>query len=387
MGQQIMMVAAQFLVLDHSDSRSLMGLAVSLQSVPVILLTPIAGVITDRASRRSLLIFGMVGLLALNLLLGMLVAGDAFRIWQVMVWALMVGVAMAFTQPATQAFIYDIVGRERLLNAIALNAAASSIFRLSGPALAGAVAAAIGTVGVFFAGGGLYSLAVLLMLPITVTGRSLLQKREPFLREVVEGVKIMKSNATVRWLLLFTGGSLLVSSRFALRPVFAEDVLDVGKTGFTIWAIVGGVGSLLGSIVIAAWGRKVKRQALMVVFAGMTVFAMMVVFAFSRSFVLSTVTEFISGFASIFWMTPVMSILQTAVAEEMRGRVMALFFLFLQGSFQGHLLAGGLADVIGETWTLGSFGMIMFSWYVYVLLFVKPITHYGKEPVLKAGAH
>ncbi|MBI4300067.1 MAG: MFS transporter [Chloroflexi bacterium] len=366
-GQQMQLVARQWLLMGLTPSRVLLGMIGFSQGLAVLILSLLGGVVADRLARRHLLMAGQAGQLAVAIAMAALVTTHSVQIWHIIAASLAIGLFLAFSQPATQTFVFDLVGKRRLMNALAMNSAASSLSQMGGPALAGLLIAAIGVAGTYWASSGGYMMAILMLAAIPIAGRTATRRSGSLRTEIAEGFREVRKNEAVLWLLGFAAVSTFGAALFALRPVYAKEILKVGPTGLGEMGAAWGAGSIAGAILVASLGN-IRRKGLTVIFSGLAWYGSMMVYAFSRSFPLTLALEVILGFSTMFWSPSVMTAIQSCVAEEMRGRVLSIYFMCIQGVSLGHLLAGVLADRFSDTTAMAFGAAVGLSFHVYVLL-------------------
>ncbi len=372
LGSQMQVATRQWLVLELTSSRSILGLTGFLQGIMVLCLSPAGGVMADRLSKRNILIVGRGALFVISVVMTILVLSDYVQIPHLLAAALVAGAVLAFVQPATQSYVYDLVGRDRLGNAVALNATATSLATLVGPSIGGVmiVTAGIGSAYLLSSGGYLAGVAVLALIPIL--GKPTMSHRSSFFQDMIEVFRIVKTNPTMRWILFCAFFALFAGSVLAMRPVYAKDILEVGGVGYGLMFTAFGAGAIVSSAVIASVGLR-RRAALMIPIALVIWCIGMVTYAFSRNFALTLGCEALMGAAAQLWMASAMTATQIAVPEELRSRAVSLVFMVLQLAFVGWLLGGFLADAFGATFAVAFSGAIPIPFLLYAILFGKPL--------------
>lgn len=350
--QQVSFIALQWFVLELGSSKTLLGLAAATQGMAVLLISPIGGVIAERTARRDLLIAGRVGLLSTTLVMAVLVALGAAALWQALLSAAVTGVFVALTQPATQTFLYDVVGAEWEVSAITVNASATSIFNVAGPAVGGILIASVGIAGAYAFGGVGYFIGLPLMALIPVAGRTKNLKRLHPLVEMREGFAFMQANPLMRWLLGLSLVSVVGSFIYVLRPVYARDVFNVGAAGLGVMGAFFGAGALVSAFAMTFLVGRIQRQGLALLLITVLWDVGMVLFALSQNFVFSLIVQFFMGMVGPLWQAMMQTILQTSAPPQLRSRVMSVYFMAMQGTYFGQFLGGALADLLGNTWPL-----------------------------------
>lgn len=341
-------VAQGWLVLRLTDSPALLGLTAAASSLPVLLLSLSAGTIADRVPKRRIMLITQSVALLLALTLAFLTLSGLVQVWHVLVLAMLLGVVNAFDAPARQAFTVEMVGREDLLNAIALNSSIFNGARTLGPAVAGVVVALIGE-GPAFLLNGLSFMAVifgLLQMRIVMPPKPARTRGGGELRE---GLRYIAEEPRVRLLLTQVAAmGLFAFVHIPLLPYFARDVLNAGASGLGWMSAANGLGALTASLILAQLGPEVGRGRLMQI-ASLLFSPAMIAFTFSRSLPLSMLLLALVGWSGVTTMALSNTLIQTIVPDSLRGRVMSVFTLFLMGlSPMGGMLAGLLAEGVGN---------------------------------------
>jgi MFS family permease len=353
-GTWMQSVAQSWLVYRLTGSTALLGLVAFFGQFPVFLLAPVGGMVADRARRHRVIIATQVTMMLLAFLLAALTLTGTVRVWHVVVLAAALGITNAFDLPTRQAFVVEMVGRDDLLNAIALNSSLINGARIIGPALAGVTIAAVGEGWCFFANG----VSFLAVLGGLLAMRDLQpalgppSKASPF-AHIVEGFAYVGKTPPVRVLLLMLGLVSVMGMPYAtLMPAIADRVLGRGVHGVGLLMGATGMGALLGALTLAAkegvrgLERWVRRAA--VLFG-----ASLVAFSFSRSFWLSFALLVPTGYGFMVQLAASNTLIQSMSPDAMRGRVMAVYSMMLMGMTPfGALLAGALASRIGPAPTL-----------------------------------
>ena len=354
------LLAKQWLITDLTPSRTLLGLVGFIQGGMGVVSSPIAGVIVDRVSKRDLMRVGRSLLALVVLAVAALVWTDRIEIWHIMVMSVFAGLIMSLMQPATQTYVFDIVGRDRVQNAVALNSAGTGVAQMAGPALAGTVIAAVGVIGAFLISAGGLFLGVVVLGTIPILGKTLGGSKTSPLRDAREGFSYVLKHPPVLFALIACSMAIFNGSLNVMRPVFARDVLDVGSVGYGIMGASSGVGTVVGALA-ASMLPPFKRPGLAIAFAMFAYGACLFLYSFAFSFRYVLVIEFCSGLAGQLWNISTYSGLQMAVPEHMRGRIVSMVFMCIQLSFVGQLIIGVLADRFGDQIALRTFGLLPMS--------------------------
>lgn len=343
------LVVLSWLVLDLTDSPTLVGAVLFTQGIPLALFSLPAGIIADRFDRRVLLIISQSGSTLATAVLAFLVLTDAVTTWSVFVLAFGMGTAMALGQPSRQALVPALVGPQRLMNAIVLSNMVQNLSFVVGPAIAGGLLQLAD-----FEGALLAQLAILLVgLPWLFAMRSppidrRIAPASP-MSDLREGLSYIATSPFIRSLFIVTAftGIFLVGTYQALLPIFARDVLDVGELGFGLLSSALGIGMFAGSVFIASRGDFARKGEVLLrsLIIGAFVFF---VFAVSQWYMLSLAMMLAWGFGAAFFMNLTMTLIQSNTPDQLMGRVMSVQALAFFGVMPiGNLEAGALAEAVG----------------------------------------
>jgi MFS family permease len=371
-GTWVQWIAQGWLVLRLTQSGLGLGLVTALQWLPVLLLGPWAGVVADRLDKRRLLILTNASSAVLSLILGVLTVTGVVTLWMVVVDALLLGVVTALDNPARQTFTMEMVGRARLANAVSLNTATFTTARVVGPAVAGLM---ISTVGI----GPCFLLNAISFLPVTLAlitmDRSQLRPSEQVVRaagQVREGLRYVRSVPVLRTLLVMMAVIGTLQYNFAvLLPLLAKETFagDAGTLGLIGAAV--GMGMFAGSIGNAAIGRSDRRVLLG---AGFALGTFTVLASAAPSLWTAVLLMIPLGAASMAFLATMNSTLQLTSSDEMRGRVMAIYFVLFLGSTPiGAPIVGWLAEQLDPRVALAFGGVATLLACVYGLAKLPPL--------------
>jgi MFS family permease len=343
-GTWMQSVAQGWLMHRLTDSAFMLGLLGFMQFFPVLLFSLWAGVVADRVDKRRLLYITQGSALLQAAVLAAIVMTGTVRPWMVLALAFVFGIINAFDLPVRQSFLVDLVGKENLPNAIALNSAAFNAARVIGPAFAGILVATIGEAGCFGINAVSY-LAVLYCLKImrlpphgagaAGLGRATLR----------EGVDYALSVGSIRNLLVLLGVTAGLGFQFmVLLPVYAREILHAGPGAYGLMVSAFGLGALLSAARLTQnldrWGLR-RNLLLGLSTAGVG----LGVFAWSRTLPLSLAGGFLAGFGLIVYVASVNTLLQLTTEDRFRGRIMSLYTLMFVGTAPiGALASGAIAQ-------------------------------------------
>src|ERR1700757_533729 len=250
-GTWMQTVAQSWLVYRLTGSSLLLGSVGFASQIPVFLMAPVGGMAADRFNRQRIVIATQVASMILAIVLALLTLTHMVKVWHIFVLAALLGVVNAFDIPGRQSFLVDMVGREDLMNAIALNSSMFNGARVVGPAIAGILVAKIGEGWCFFANGVSYIAVIIGLLLMRVHCPRGSQSDSP-IEEIVEGFRWARETGPIRSLLLLLGVVSLVGMPYTvLMPIFADRILHGGAKGLGILMGATGVGALLGALTLA----------------------------------------------------------------------------------------------------------------------------------------
>ncbi len=357
-GTWMQTVAQSWLVYRLTGSVVLLGLIGFASQIPVFILSPIGGAVADRLERRKILVATQSTAMLLAFVLAILTLTGTVQIWHLFVIAVGFGVANAFDIPTRQAFAVDMVGKEDLINAIALNSSMFNGARIVGPAIAGILVAAVGEGWCFF-GNAVSYLAVIagiMMMQITHVQRP---KIGSTISRIAEGFLYVHRTAPVRELLLMLGLVSLMGMPYAvLMPIFADKYLhgDASTLGFLMGA--SGLGALVAALMLAS-RRHVFGLGRWVIWACGGLGVSLILFSISRNVYLSAALLVPVGFSMMTQMSSSNTLVQAMIPDELRGRVMSVYSMMFMGLAPvGALTAGALAGYVGAAYTVAVGGIV-----------------------------
>lgn len=336
--------AQGYLVFELTGSPAYLGYVGFAAGVPAWLFTLYGGVVADRIPRRTMLIITQLGMMSLAIIQATLVFTGVVQPWHILVLATLLGVANAFDAPARQAFVAELVGREDLTNAIAINSAMFNTAVVVGPAAAGVIYDKLGPAWCFTVNGASYLavISALLLMRLRHTERSVLHTSA--WRELLEGFRYLKTERTTRWLIANIGMvSLLGLSMMTLIPAWAVDVLGGDVKTNSMLLSARGAGALTGALMIASLSSRGVRGRFWAM-GSMMLPVMMILFSQTRWLPLSLGIMMVYGWSFMVQANSSNSLVQTKVPDQLRGRVMSIYTLVFTGLYPiGSLLAGTVA--------------------------------------------
>ena len=376
-GTWMQAVAQGWLMLELTNSAFWLGLDAFVATIPGLMFTLIGGVFADLVDRRRLLLMTQVvaGFAALGL--AILVATNVVNRWMVLSFSFVTGCCMALASPSFLAMTYDLVGREDLANAIAMNSTQFQLARVVGPALAGVAFRLFGLAGCFFANG-LSFIAVVAALSVVrpqhrlETPSRAERGRGAFWHDLTEGFRYVRNRPRVSSLLLLSAiNSLFGAPYFTLVPIYARNIFHLGETGLAVMMGTAGAGAFFGALLVAYLGDW-KRKGWLVLGGSITFGVFIASFAISPRLNLSLASLFGVGFSLVVCISTINTLLQKLVTDEMRGRVMSMFILSFLGTMPiGNIIAGSVSTHFGPQYTLATGGLIVATVASFVAIFNK----------------
>ena len=346
-------VAEAWLVYRLTGSAALLGVAGFASQIPVLFLATLGGTVADRFNRHRILVITQTTSMVLPLILATLVFTGRVQVWHVFTLAAALGVVNAFDVPARQSFVVEMVGKEDLVNAIALNSSIVNAARAIGPAVAGVLVAEVGEGWCFLLNGLSYIAVITGLALMKLPPRLRLEHPKPALADLTHGFRYVLRTMPVRDLLLMVGLVSFAGMPYStLMPIFAEEILHGGARGLGLLMASAGVGSLAGALALAT--RSSVRGLGRIVAASALIFGIaLTAFAASQLFWLSAVVLLVVGMSMITQAASTNTLIQSMVPDAMRGRVMAIYAMMFMGmSPSGALVEGWIAERIGAPRTV-----------------------------------
>ena len=352
-------VAQSWLVYRLTGSSALLGMVGFAGQIPAFLISPLGGLIADRHSRRYTVIATQTAAMILAFIFAALTLLGRIQVWHIFVLAALLGVVNAFDIPARQAFLVDMVGRDDLINAIALNSSMFNGARIIGPAIAGILVAAIGEGWCFFANSLSYIAVIIGLLMMTVPPAAARMREGSATSHIIEGFHFVAHSGPIRALLLLLGLVSVTGMPYAvLMPMFADRIFHSGARGLGILMGFSGIGALMGALMLAT-RREVKGLGRWVSISCGVFGASLMLFAFSRWFWMAAAALVPVGFAMMTQMGASNTLIQTMMPDRLRGRVMSVYSMMVMGMAPvGALLAGVMAERFGAPVTVAAGGVV-----------------------------
>jgi MFS family permease len=375
MGTWMQSVAQGWLVYQLSGSALALGAVSFIGTVPTLFLMLPGGAIVDRVPRRRLLLATQSVMMLLAFIIAGLAATGKLQIWHIAVLAATMGIVQSFDAPARQALAVEMVEDRRYLsNAIALNSTIFNLARIVGPAIGGAVLAAAGAAWCFGLNGLSFVAVLIALLLMRLPASATEVRTAPLLEQTMIGLRYVWDNVPIRTMMLLVAVASLFGSSYAvLLPAFAANVLHVGEIGLGALNVAVGAGALVGSLIVASLGQS-GRQPFLLTGGSLLLPLALLGMAASRSFPLSLACLALTGMAIVTQNATINTLIQQAVPDELRGRVMAVYSLTFFGTAPfAALQAGGLAQAFGPQIGVALGAVITLLFALGVMVFVPSV--------------
>lgn len=352
-GTWMQSIAQGWLVYDMTKSEQALGLVAFAAAIPALIISPWAGVILDRTSKRAVLYLTQSTAMVLALTLSYLTYSNRVQVWQILAMSVVLGVVNAFDGPARQAFVVEMVGREDLPNAIAINSLIFNGARVVGPALGGLLLAAVGAAMCFLLNG-LSFLAVIVALAA--------MQLAPFVRNISvnspwsdlkAGLVYVRKQPLIQMLLIQALIFCVFGTAYsAVLPAYVDVLLGVGAGMYGVLMAFIGMGAVTSGYILARYSERVPRGKILMIGAFAFPF-ILGLFAFTTNVYVALLLGYLLGVGFITQFVLLNTLLQTRVENEMRGRVLSLYTLILFGFGPfGSLALGWLAEIWGLSITI-----------------------------------
>jgi MFS family permease len=353
-GSDMQSLGQAWLVMELTDSPWQLGLVGALQALPILFFSLFGGILADRWPKRPLLLVSQTAAALQAFVLWVLIVTGAMQLWHLYTLAFFLGLTNSLSRPARQAFVVELVDRDKRPNAVALNSSLNNLARIVGPAFGGIIIAATSVTSLFL-------LNALSFLPLIVA-LALIRSRELHvpaqqrpddaqrlgtLHSVRDGLSYIRRTPAVLLVISVVGLVLLFGSNFGVvLPFIATDILQAGPQGLGFLSTASGVGALAATLWLAWRNRQPIIRSILL--SGLAFGLLEALFAFSRSYPLSLVLFAAVACAEIAFAVRAITWLQVTTPDHLRGRVMSVHILFFDGSLPlGYVLIGWLTDAYG----------------------------------------
>jgi len=358
-GTWMQSTAQLWLVYKMTNSPVLLGIFGFSSQIPILFLASIGGYVGDRYNRHRGVIWTQTTALILAFVLAALTLLGVVRVWEIVLIAFLAGIVNSFDVPIRQAFLVQMVGKDDLPNAIALNSSIFNAARVVGPAIAGFAISWIGEGWCFFLNGVSFLAVIIALLMMRIEKIQVPVGKGSPLQHFIQGFRFAMSDRPIRSTLLLLSLMTMFGLQYSVfMPIFARDILHGGPDLLGLLMSFAGVGAVIGALHFA--GRSDFKTLVEWIAATSTACALgLILFSQSRNFWLSAAMLLVVGFSATSQLAATNTIVQDRVPDELRSRVMALYATMFMGVQPiGGLVAGGVAKRIGAPYALSAFGAI-----------------------------
>lgn len=376
---QMQMLVRGVLVYDLTGSFAALGLVSLANAIPGLIFSLLGGVVADRYPKKTVIQTAQVINMLNAAMLALLAWSGILRFEHLLASAVMIGGVNAIMMPSRQSIIPDLVGREKLMNAVALNTSAQNLMQLIGPGLGGAMLAFASPAAVFGLNSALYFGAVTFTFrlpkkPVFSYGEQnaragVVKKKAGGLRDIAEGLKYVASDKTIRTLIAVNFLIVTVSMPYSMMlPGFVKEVLHKGSSTQGLLMSTSGVGAMVGSLIVASLPGE-GRGRLFMMYATLLGFAL-IAFSFSTNYLITLPIMLIIGVGTAGRMSLGQVLIQSYSADEYRGRVMAVWMMQFNLVAFGTFGAGMLAEFVGPQLAIGGMAVWLVIAMGLVAIFV-----------------
>lgn len=352
-------IAQAWLVLKISNSGTALGIVSALQYIPVLFFGPLGGLVADRFPKRTVLYFTQSAAGILAIILGVLVASNHIALWMVYILAFCLGWVNVFDNPTRQTFVVEMVGEDKLRNAVTLYSSLVNLSRIIGPAVAAALISLVGLAPCFILNGISYVAVVIMLVRMRTTELYSTPPIPTSKGQLREGVRYVLSLPVLRDILIMMALVGMLTYEFQVSlPLIAQHTFNAGASGLAFLTGSFGLGAVVGGIAVAS--QRKNSQSLLII-AGFLFGITVLGAAFMPTMYLSGMFLMLAGICSIYFTSLGNTILQLSSSPQMRGRVMSFWSIaFLGSTTIGGPAVGWFAEVAGDRWglALGGFAAV-----------------------------
>jgi len=373
-------LALGWLVLELTNSPFLLGLNGFLGSAPSLFFSLLGGAIADRLNRRKLMIYTQTSMMVLALILAVLTSFRVVTIGEILIISFLAGLASALNNPAYQALVPDLVEREDLMNAVALNSAQFNMSRAIGPTLAGLALGTVGAAGCFYLNSFSFLALIIALLVIRVPPHPVHEGPSVW-HAILEGLRyVSRQRALIVLLSVPSMLSLLALPFVVLMPVFARDLLKVGASGLGYLMAGAGLGAVISALTLAAQAN-IERRGNFIVGSAAVFSLALILLSQARSFGWAFFLLVVMGATMVGALALTNSTLQVSSPPELRGRIMSMYNLAVLGLAPvGSLQAGAVAEALGVRFALALGGAICLAYFLTLFLFLPRLQRAAPLP-------
>ena len=362
-------IAQPWLAYTLTSSAFLLSLVSALQFTPMLLFSLFAGAWIDKFPKKNILLFTQSASLVITLAFAILNSMGIIRYWHILVLATLMGIVNTLDMPTRQSFVIELVGKNDLMNAIALNSSVFNLARIIGPALAGIVMGIWGLTVCFYANAisfGAVIISLLLINPEHV--QALHEPKGNIFRQIGDGLKYVAKTPILLETILTTAivGAFAFNTS-VLVPVFAKEILGQKETGFGLLMSLMGIGSFLGAMTMALMSKAGPKKTILNLLP-LVISGFLILTGFTGLYALTGLSLAALGFSLVWFSSTANSMVQIFTANEYRGRVMSIYTLAFSGFVPfGNLYAGAVTNWFGPRIGFAACGLIILLLYSTLL--------------------
>jgi len=366
-GTWMQSMALSWLIYRLTHSSLLLGVVGFANAIPLLFISPFGGVLVDRFSKRKILILTQSGFMITAFLLAILTYMGHIQVWHIFLFTIINGAIAALDAPCRQSFMIELVGKQDLMNAIAMNSMSFNSARIVGPAVAGFSVAIIGEAGCFLING-ISFVAVLISLFLMKPAEKIYDSaEESFWDKLKEGFAYVRGSKVLTKLLTLVSVPCLLSMNYAtLMPVFAKDIFHRNADGLGILMSSVGVGAILGALIIARLSYS-RHKGKTLILGGFGSAVTILLFGLSKNFTLSCLLLFLVGLSNVLYLTSTNTLIQSNAEDEYRGRAVSFYTLIFMGMMPiGSLLIGWVAEYLTAPGVTVLFAAITTVYFIFM---------------------
>ena len=375
MGTWMQSVAQGWVVYELTKSAFALGAVSFIGTVPTLFLMLPGGAVVDRLPHRRLLLSTQSVMMMLAFIMAGLAATGKLQVWQIAVLAAILGITQSFDAPARQALAVEMVEDRRYLsNAIALNSTIFNLARIVGPAIGGIVLAAVGAAWCFGLNGLSFVAVLIALMLMRLPATAADVRAGPLLEQTMIGLRYVWNDVPIRTMMMLVAVGALFGSFYAvLLPAFVAQVLNIGQIGLGALNVAVGAGALVGSLIVASFSQSLRKPQMMT--AASLLFPLSLLgLAATRIYPVCLMSLALVGVAFVTQNATINSLIQQAIPDQLRGRVMAVYSLTFFGTAPfAALLAGSLAQAFGPRIAVAIGAVITLIFSLWVLIFVPSV--------------
>lgn len=385
MGMQQLTVS--WLILEITDSLAQFGIVSFFQGVPMLAFMLFGGALADKLDRLKLMIASTAATTVIVCALAILTVSGNIQIWHIYVSAALLGAIQAVNTPTRTAVVGNLVPREDLMNAVALNNTLMNLARIAGPSATGFIIESIGIGPTLFINTGFYVAGILFLFPIGGVKVAPRQRKTSVFKDVVDGIKYTKSNAPA-WAIILIGFSagLLTFPIGQIVPAFAKEEMNLTASGAGLLQMVTGIGALAASLGLATLGNYKYKNWLFIGSAFLCAVPLLL-FAVIPWFPLSMFFLGLVGFGTMMFLNLGITLLQLLVPPEYAGRALSLWFVGAAFIFLGVFPISAIGDLTSLRWSLGGSAILGLFFAIWLGIIWPPLRNMrsGLEAQQKAS--